>query len=74
MEGMANMSSAGNKKRIIVLLGVDRQWSSHGERNPTLQRIRGKTSDTLYRSVAPTCLLEMLLNLGKSNCESALTF
>ncbi|GFY17829.1 hypothetical protein TNCV_1075641 [Trichonephila clavipes] len=34
------------------LFAANRQWSCYVERSPTLQRLRGKTSDTLFRSVA----------------------
>ncbi|GFT75300.1 hypothetical protein TNCV_967611 [Trichonephila clavipes] len=45
-------TSSANKKRNIVLLGADRQWSCHLECFATLQLLRRETSDTLYRSVA----------------------
>ncbi|GFV04484.1 hypothetical protein TNCV_1314461 [Trichonephila clavipes] len=36
----------------IFHLGSDRKWSYHVELSPTVQQLQGKTSDTLYRSVA----------------------
>ncbi|GFT43478.1 hypothetical protein TNCV_815231 [Trichonephila clavipes] len=37
---------------LPFLLGTDRQWSYHVKRSATPRRIRRKTSDMLYRSVA----------------------
>ncbi|GFV51874.1 hypothetical protein TNCV_1322271 [Trichonephila clavipes] len=41
-----------NKSLPSYLLDADRQFSCHVERSPTLQRLRGKKSSTLYRIVA----------------------
>ncbi|GFV37244.1 hypothetical protein TNCV_92171 [Trichonephila clavipes] len=55
MEGwivsITGFTPSTNKKRISAF-GADRQWSCHVKRSPTHNRLRGKTSDTLYRNVA----------------------
>ncbi|GFX08280.1 hypothetical protein TNCV_3267701 [Trichonephila clavipes] len=58
MEGMASIQRRYHTFRkqkvnhcLPFLLGANRQWSCHVERYSTLQRLREKTSGTLYRSV-----------------------
>ncbi|GFS65694.1 hypothetical protein TNCV_3853441 [Trichonephila clavipes] len=47
-----NSTHSANKNELPPsLLGADQQWSCPVEQSATPQRLRGKTSDSLYRSV-----------------------